>query len=93
MNHGLDAYILYVLAGKIYIFVSFYLDMCMCAFTFLCVQFCVFECEKHAHPLNVELHVLLGTALDLLLHFPHQRLHVYNAFLGDAGGDSWEDGV
>lgn len=25
MNHGLDAYILYVLAGKIYIFVSFYL--------------------------------------------------------------------
>lgn len=50
----------------------------------------MFECEKHAHPLNVELHVLLGTALDLLLHFPHQRLHVYDAFLGDAGGDSWE---
>lgn len=64
-----------------------------CVFSSVCLS--VFEdCrEKHAHPLNVELHVLLGTALDLLLHFPHQRLHVYDAFLGDAGGDSWEDGV
>lgn len=41
----------------------------------------------------MELHVLLGTALDLLLHFPHQRLHVYDAFLGDAGADSREGGV
>lgn len=41
----------------------------------------------------MELHVLLGTALNLLLHFPHQRLHVYDAFLGDAGADSREGGV
>lgn len=56
---------------------------------------CVFDkcSEKYAHPLDVQLHVLLGTALDLLLHFPHQRLHVYNAFLGNAGGDSWDGGV
>lgn len=52
------------------------------------------ECsERYAHPLDVELHVLLGTALDLLLHFPHRRLHIYYALLGDAGGDSWEGGV
>lgn len=34
----------------------------------------------------MKLHVLLGTALDLLLHLPHRRLHVYDALLGDAGG-------
>lgn len=57
-----------------------------------CVIGCVFEEKKtktkHAHLLNVELHVLLGTALDLLLHFSHHRLHVNNAFLGDASEDS-----
>lgn len=47
----------------------------------------------YAHPLDVELHVLLGTALDLLLHFPHHCLHVYDAFFGDAGGESQEGGV
>lgn len=54
---------------------------------------CLFESENYAHPLDVQLHVLLGTALDLLLHFPHQRLHVYYALLGDTGGDSRESGV
>lgn len=47
----------------------------------------------YTHPLDVELHVLLGTALDLLLHFPHHCLHVYDAFFGDAGGESQEGGV
>lgn len=79
-------------SGCIYTVCACRQNLHICVFLFS-VQFCVFECEKHAHPLNVELHVLLGTALDLLLHFPHQRLHVYDAFLGDAGGDSWEDGV
>lgn len=49
------------------------------------------EEKRHAHPLNVELHVLLGAALDLLFDFPHRRLHVYDAFLGDAARDSWQD--
>lgn len=46
----------------------------------------------HAHPLNVQLHVLLGAALNLLLHFPHQRLHVHDALLGDAAGDGLRRG-
>lgn len=39
---------------------------------------------KRAHPLDVELYVLLRAALDLLLHFPHRRLHVDDALLVDA---------
>lgn len=38
----------------------------------------------NAHPLNMELHILLRAALDLLLYFPHRSLDVNNAFLGDA---------
>lgn len=57
-----------------------------------CWSCCIFRIcrERHAHPLNVELHVLLGAALDLLLHFPHRRLHIYDAFLGDAVRDGWQ---
>lgn len=78
-------------------------DLQVCAFSFTFKHVCVYhaaclsvfnDCrERHAHPLNVKLHILLGTALDLLVHFSHQRLHVYDAFLGDAGGDSWESEV
>lgn len=42
---------------------------------------CVAKC---AHPLDVELHVLLRATLDLLLHFPYGRLHIDDALLVDA---------
>lgn len=45
------------------------------------------DCSESANPFNVELDVLLGTALDLLLHFPHRRLHIDDALLGDADGN------
>lgn len=71
--------------------------MCICPLvcSVPCVYVWVFgDCrEKHAHPLDVELHVLLSAALNLLLHFSHRRLHVYDALLGDAGGENWEGGV
>lgn len=71
--------------------------MCICLLVSLvtCVYVWVFGDgrEKHAHPLDVELHVLLSAALDLLLHFSHRRLHIYDALFGDADGENWEDGV
>lgn len=50
---------------------------------------CMFEHKWNAaNPLNVKLHVLLGAAFNLLLHFPHWRLHIDNALLRDADGNS-----
>ncbi len=48
------------------------------------IQRCSLNPVIDLYPLQMELHILLGTALDLLLHLLHHGLHVNDALLREA---------